>query len=324
MIISEAKTNSLGTDASMSNYSEIVTKQSFRVPFPDVYIINLAHRVDRFAAIAALCEHSGIEYNRFEAIRDERGWVGCGSSHLGCVRIAKERNLPWVLIMEDDCSFGEDDIRAFRELLNVLWKKRGKWDRFSGGPHFGVGENDPQLAVFDINHFLFEHGGFACHFDLINASAYDSILEWNPEQHPAIDVFYRDRRGAGAGGIRSICTVPHIGRPVDSDSDITPAFGHQMSSFSNYSQGVLMNFAESAKLPNGMIEISAVHPHWNSKLLVSVEGQYIRHANGNFVGNYRISGKYLIVKWHRYNEEAFMKNDDGVFAYSGDAASLRL
>ncbi len=70
--------------------------------FGGVFYINLDHRTDRREQIEDELNKLGLKYERFPAIKHHYGNVGCGLSHLAILKIAKERNLKNVLIIEDD------------------------------------------------------------------------------------------------------------------------------------------------------------------------------------------------------------------------------
>ena len=71
-----------------------------------VFYINLEYRKDRRQEIESELNRFNIPYERFEAIATpEFGIVGCGYSHLGVLKLAKERGYRNVLIFEDDFMF---------------------------------------------------------------------------------------------------------------------------------------------------------------------------------------------------------------------------
>jgi glycosyl transferase family 25 len=72
---------------------------------PMVFYINLDHRTDRQEALEKELVELGLPFERFSAIRHELGAVGCSKSHLAVLKLAKERNYPRVLILEDDFTF---------------------------------------------------------------------------------------------------------------------------------------------------------------------------------------------------------------------------
>lgn len=67
--------------------------------------INLEKRSDRREQIENELRALDVQYNRFEAIADSPGIVGCTKSHLAVLKLAKEQRWKSVLIIEDDFTF---------------------------------------------------------------------------------------------------------------------------------------------------------------------------------------------------------------------------
>lgn len=67
--------------------------------------INLDSRTDRRAHVESQLATVGIQGQRFPAIRNSNGALGCSMSHLKCLEIAKDNNWDHVLIVEDDITF---------------------------------------------------------------------------------------------------------------------------------------------------------------------------------------------------------------------------
>ena len=93
------------------------------------YYINLNSRVDRKLHVEHQLDLIGIRNNvkRFNAIYNVNGRIGCSLSHLKCIQMAKEENMEFVLILEDDVSFLLPD--DFVENVNkFLSNPENKWD----------------------------------------------------------------------------------------------------------------------------------------------------------------------------------------------------
>ena len=71
----------------------------------NVFYINLDSRTDRKQLIENELNELEWKYERFPAIEKEDGRLGCSMSHLRVLMIAKERNLDYVVILEDDIQF---------------------------------------------------------------------------------------------------------------------------------------------------------------------------------------------------------------------------
>lgn len=70
-----------------------------------IFYINLDRRTDRNQHILDMfneCNISPDMYERFSAIEEVNGAMGCTKSHINILKIAKERNYNYILIVEDD------------------------------------------------------------------------------------------------------------------------------------------------------------------------------------------------------------------------------
>ena len=71
-----------------------------------IFYINLDHRVDRRREIESELSGFNLPYERYTAIETPGfGILGCSNSHLGVLKLAKERGYKNVLIFEDDFQF---------------------------------------------------------------------------------------------------------------------------------------------------------------------------------------------------------------------------
>lgn len=86
------------------------TKASYNMQHIDhIFYINLAKRVDRYEQINEEFRKMNIpsdKYERFDAFAvPELPTLGCNRSHLGAMKLAKQRGYKNVLIFEDDFEF---------------------------------------------------------------------------------------------------------------------------------------------------------------------------------------------------------------------------
>jgi glycosyl transferase family 25 len=70
-----------------------------------IFYINLEKRKDRLAHVQEELAKLGIPGERVCAIETADGAIGCTLSHIRCLEMAKQRNLPHVFICEDDITF---------------------------------------------------------------------------------------------------------------------------------------------------------------------------------------------------------------------------
>jgi GR25 family glycosyltransferase involved in LPS biosynthesis len=90
------------------------------------FYINLLTRPDRKQHVESQLSLLGINAERFNAIKMPNGALGCSISHLKCLKIAKEKNWPHLLIVEDDITFLNPEL--FKNQLNKFLKNHNNWD----------------------------------------------------------------------------------------------------------------------------------------------------------------------------------------------------
>ena len=78
-----------------------------------IFYINLDERTDRREHMEKLLK--GYNYERFSAFKTDRGYFGCVKSHIRCLKLARERGLENVIILEDDFTY-----RGKTELKDIL------------------------------------------------------------------------------------------------------------------------------------------------------------------------------------------------------------
>lgn len=101
----------------------------------EILYINLNHRTDRNKHVLQQIETIGCTGIRIEAVECKQGAIGCGMSHIRCIELAKEQNLPFVCIVEDDITFTNPDL--FREQLDFFLSSSIDWDVLLLGTNMG-------------------------------------------------------------------------------------------------------------------------------------------------------------------------------------------
>jgi glycosyl transferase family 25 len=85
-----------------------------------VFYINLDKRTDRRSEIEGELNSVGLQYERFSAIQHKTiGGVGCGRSHIGVLKLAKERGYKRIMVLEDDFTFTSDPHAGLSKLNDV-------------------------------------------------------------------------------------------------------------------------------------------------------------------------------------------------------------
>ena len=92
----------------------------------NVYYINLEHRTDRKDKVEAELSGLGWEYQRFNAVKHKSGRVGCSTSHLRLLEMAKEKDLEYIVIVEDDIHFTHPEL--YKALLNQFFSYNLEFD----------------------------------------------------------------------------------------------------------------------------------------------------------------------------------------------------
>lgn len=144
----------------------------------DIYIINLKKRTDRLQRV----KKDFINYNLIviEAIEDNEGWKGCFKSHLKCIGVAKEKKLPYIIVIEDDCkivSMANFDLN-FKLIIDYLELNMNKWNIFLGGVT-KVWDYNELIELGNGLKLIYINEGKTAHFCIYNSNCYDYYLGLN-------------------------------------------------------------------------------------------------------------------------------------------------
>lgn len=185
---------------------QLSSTQHSRMAESQAYCINLDSRPDKWKDTQDAFANSGISLKRFSGIRNAEGWRGCGASHVAIAREAIRLALPYVIIVEDDCIPSSDFAARWPAVLAALQSDSG-WDMFLGGPTHVQGPISLRGSLIEIER------GFALHFYVLKACAYEKAIAWNADRHGPIDVYYSDQ-------FRVVTTRPVLAIQRPSKSDI--------------------------------------------------------------------------------------------------------
>lgn len=92
-----------------------------------IIYINLERRKDRLNEINEQLTNFVLEGERFNAILNSNGIIGCGYSHLEVLKLAKEKGYKNVLILEDDFEFIITK-EEFEEQFRLLFENNIEFD----------------------------------------------------------------------------------------------------------------------------------------------------------------------------------------------------
>ncbi len=136
------------------------------------FYINLDNRTDKKEEIETMLKEYDITFERFNAIRANPGMVGAHRSHLEVLKLARDRKLKNVLILEDDFMFVVDKNTLYDITKHFFTKYGNDYDvlmlafsRVSGKPV----EDDPQ--IFETYH-SHNSAGY-----IVNERMYDKLIE---------------------------------------------------------------------------------------------------------------------------------------------------
>ena len=145
----------------------------------NIYLINLINRIDRKDNfINNNIIKSLFNVYMFNAIKHNKGWMGCSLSHLKLIYYAKNNNLPYIIISEDDTIFLKDYDYIDSILLSLI-NNLDKWEIFNGNPTF-TNINLLKCTKNSINDNLINIScGLTTNFIIYNKNIYDKMLKYN-------------------------------------------------------------------------------------------------------------------------------------------------
>lgn len=134
---------------------------NFQFLAENTFVISLKERDDRRKKVSAELKSQKISFQFFDGIKDENPVYGCTASHVGVIKIAKEKKLPYVLIFEDDAKF----VRPFN-----IPKVPQNWDML----YLGSCVN----KIYDEYYYRWKKCCcWYAHAYIVNEQMYDRIIE---------------------------------------------------------------------------------------------------------------------------------------------------
>lgn len=149
----------------------------------NIIYINLDYRIDRLQQIKQemdlLINHTPFTIERFSAIKTDPGIIGCGYSHLNCLKLAKENNYPYVWIIEDDFIFTqsiENIMEILLKLNELIISKKEKFDVIFLA--YNLIEEKPYIGSdgLEINYLIKTENCQTASSYIICADYYDKII----------------------------------------------------------------------------------------------------------------------------------------------------
>ena len=143
----------------------------------NVFYINLDSQVDRRVHVEAQLEKMGWKYSRFPAIKKADGRLGCAMSHLKVITMAKEMNLPFVCVVEDDIMFQKPDF--YRKQLKKYLSSNPEFDVFLiAGNTVGGSSSDGKKRTERISENVSRvYKSFTTTGYIVKCHYYDTLIE---------------------------------------------------------------------------------------------------------------------------------------------------
>jgi hypothetical protein len=156
----------------------------------DAYVINLKSSKDRWERIQKSFKDTGILLHRVEPENPRKyrktikkrdiGWQSLFLTFLKLVKMAKEKDLPEILILEDDCKPFPRFLELWPKVKAWLDSNLEKWDLYSGGSILirDIADKKPKL-IGSSGSIKFFDPTVTCgtHFIYIHSGAYNSFIK---------------------------------------------------------------------------------------------------------------------------------------------------
>lgn len=197
----------------------------------EIYVINLEERTDRWDQMKQL--YSEFDLIRVDAVKHEKGAVGCFLSHKKCIQIAKEKELSSIIVIEDDCRPLDDFVNRLRNIKNFL-DTYSEWDMLIGGGFHICPFNIKEKITDDLYR---TNGGYCMHFVIYHHSSYDFFLNQNETDNP-IDHVWQDQ-------LRCLVPIPFLASQLDSYSNIGNWMENVFSKRIRRNNRILINHIQS-------------------------------------------------------------------------------
>lgn len=174
----------------------------------DIYVINLIESIDRKKQIIQdFSIYKNINLYFIEAIKHKNGGIGCFLSHKKCVQYAKDNNMDYIIVAEDDClpleNFEEKLIKILEDLQDE------EWNIFLGGV-----KKCNRVLGKTKNNFYRIRNGLCTHLIIYNKNIYDNVLQCD-ETKNIIDRFWHNK-------YITLIKLPFIAHQHDGFSIICP------------------------------------------------------------------------------------------------------
>ena len=166
----------------------------------EAYVINLRPSKARWIQVQKSFEGTGIRLQRVEPQKPRKLLNKLSKSDIGqqslfltflkLVKMAKEKGLPEILILEDDCTPAPKFLELWPKVKEWLFSNLHKWDIYSGGTRYI--ENPKLIGSSTSLRFYNPYKMFSSHFIYIHSGAYDSFINLYKTEFKNEDILHSD------------------------------------------------------------------------------------------------------------------------------------
>ena len=197
----------------------------------DIYVIHLPERTDRYEQIKKdFLPYTNINLIFIDAIKHSPGAIGCSRSFKKCVSIAKEKQLQYIIVAEDDCLPMDNFETRLSNILEYL-ESNNDWSLFLGG----VKKSNRVIykCPFEKEPIYSIKKGHCAHLSIFNSSIYDDVLNFDENTNYA-DTFWH-------GKYLALITLPFLAYQHDGFSSIENIYNNSFTKSFNDTQQRLSN-----------------------------------------------------------------------------------
>lgn len=157
----------------------------------------------------------------FNGMRHAIGWIGCALSFKTMINYAKDLDLDYVIICEDDVEFYSDFSDRLKIILEYLTSNCEKWDIFSGLiANLHSETNILAIENYKTEEFIYIDKMTSTVFNIYNKSVFASVIAWNEQERNA-DVNTIDRYLEQHEHVRVVTLLPFlVGHKEDQESTL--------------------------------------------------------------------------------------------------------
>jgi len=188
-----------------------------------IYYINLAHRHDRKNQIESQINKLNLpseKITRIEAIKHQRGEIGCGLSHIKALKEAKDNNYDNIIILEDDFEI-TTNTSLFKKKLNYFYNKYMDYNicLLAGNIHRAKKMDYTIYEALDVqttSGYIINKRFFITLIENLE-TATEKLLKGERKETAAIDVWWKKLQGENK---KFYLFIPKLGKQRAGYSDI--------------------------------------------------------------------------------------------------------